>query len=87
MQTFFLAMVLHPEVQRKAHEQLDLVVGSDRLPEFSDRPVLPYIDAIVKECSRWMPVMPLGVPHASTAGDEYEGYFIPKGSVVIPNQW
>ncbi|OCH88028.1 cytochrome P450 [Obba rivulosa] len=86
-QTFFLAMVLYPDVQRKAQAQLDLVVGSGRLPEYSDRESLPYINAIVRECTRWMPVLPLGVPHACIADDEYNGYFIPKGSVVILNQW
>ncbi|EMD36559.1 hypothetical protein CERSUDRAFT_115592 [Gelatoporia subvermispora B] len=87
MQAFFLAMVLHPEVQRHAQLELDAVIGQGRLPDFSDRRSLPYITAIVKECTRWMPVIPLGVPHASMADDEYEGCLIPKGSVVIGNQW
>jgi len=87
MQGFFLAMVLYPEVQKKAQTELDIMIGSSRLPDFSDRHSLPYINAIVKECTRWMPVLPLGVPHASTADDEYDGYLIPKGSVVIGNQW
>ncbi|OCH88086.1 cytochrome P450 [Obba rivulosa] len=87
MQAFFLAMVLHPEVQKKAQLELDAVIGPGRLPDFSDRPSLPYITAIVKECIRWMPVIPLGIPHATMADDEYDGYLIPKGSVVIGNQW
>lgn len=60
LQTFFLTMALHPDVQRKAQVQLDEVVGTDRLPEFSDLDSLPYIDAIVKELMRWKPVLPLG---------------------------
>jgi hypothetical protein len=28
-----------------------------------------------------------GVAHASTIDDVYEGYFIPKGSIVIANTW
>ncbi|EMD36556.1 hypothetical protein CERSUDRAFT_115591 [Gelatoporia subvermispora B] len=87
MQTFFLAMVLHPEVQKKAQAELATVVGPSRLPDFADRDSLPYINAIVKECARWIPVVPLGVPHATSADDEYEGYFIPKGAVVMANQW
>ena len=50
--TFVLAMLLHPEVQRKAHEELDSVVGSDRLPEYEDEPNLPYITAIHREATR-----------------------------------
>ncbi|OCH85716.1 CyP450 monooxygenase [Obba rivulosa] len=87
LQTFFLAMVLHPDVQRKAQEEMAKAIGPGRLPEFSDRESLPYIFAIIKECTRWIPVVPLGVAHSSMEDDEYEGYLIPKGSVMMPNQW
>ncbi len=49
-----LAMTIHPEVQRKAHAELDRVVGSDRLPTFEDRSQLPYIEALCKECLRFV---------------------------------
>lgn len=52
-------MVLYPEVQRKAQQELDAVVGNDRLPTFEDRDRLPYICALVSEVYRWMPVVPL----------------------------
>lgn len=61
-----LLMNLHPEVQAKAHEEIDRVVGRDRLPNFEDRENLPYINAIVKEVLRWHPVSPLGLPHRLT---------------------
>lgn len=61
-----LAMVLYPDVMRKAQAQVDAVVGRDRLPTFGDREQLPYIEAIVKEVHRWRPVGPLGVPRCST---------------------
>lgn len=60
MGTFFLAMTLNPDIQVKARKQLDQVVGTGRLPSFSDQPLLPYIDAIMKETIRWRPVVPLG---------------------------
>ncbi|KAH7328195.1 cytochrome P450 [Stachybotrys elegans] len=75
---FILNMVLNPEVQRKAHEQLDLVVGRDRLPNFGDRPNLPYIEWIVQEVYRWSPLAPLGIPHKSVKNDVYNGMHIPK---------
>ena len=59
LQTFFLAMVLHPEAQRKAQDELDRVVGTDRLPDFTDEPALPYVTALMKEVLRWRPVGPL----------------------------
>jgi cytochrome P450 len=80
-------MLLFPHVQRKAHEELDRVIGRDRLPEFSDQDQLPYIKAICLELLRWRPAAPLGVPHKSIADDEYRGMLIPKGSIIIGNGW
>ncbi|PFH49608.1 hypothetical protein AMATHDRAFT_76109 [Amanita thiersii Skay4041] len=85
--SFVLAMVLHPEVQIKAHQELDAVIGRGRLPTFDDRASLPYIGAISKEILRWNPVAPLGLPHMITNDDEYNGYFIPAGTIVIGNSW
>lgn len=65
VQTFFLAMALYPDVQRKAQAELDAVVGGSRLPDFSDRDSLPYINALVKESMRWNQVTPLGKPFRS----------------------
>ncbi|OCH89273.1 cytochrome P450 [Obba rivulosa] len=87
LHSFFLAMTLYPEVQRRAQEELARVVGSGRLPEFSDRAELTYINAICKECMRWQPVTPLGVAHASILDDEYNGFLIPGGSVLMQNTW
>lgn len=57
---FILVMVLYPDIQEKAHKLIKNVVGEKRLPTFQDRPSLPYIDAILRECLRWHPVFPLG---------------------------
>ena len=80
-------MTLFPEVQRKAQDEIDRVVGNDRLPGFEDRDQLPYVDAIVKEVLRWHPIGPMGLPHTSTEDDTYEGYFIPKGALLMANIW
>jgi hypothetical protein len=80
-------MVLYPEVMRKAQEELDRVVGQDRLPSFSDKPALPYICAVIQEVLRWAPVTPLAVAHSLTADDIYEGKFLPSGSLVLGNAW
>ena len=50
--TFFLMMVLHPHVVKRAQAEIDRVVGSRRLPNLEDREQLPYIDCIVKELFR-----------------------------------
>lgn len=45
-------MVLFPNVQAKAQEELDEVIGSDRLPTWDDRASLPYIRGVVEETLR-----------------------------------
>ncbi|KAI0651132.1 O-methylsterigmatocystin oxidoreductase [Trametes meyenii] len=84
---FFCAILLHPDVQAHAQAELDAVVGPDRLPQHADRPALPYIFAIVKEILRWHTVAPLGVAHRCMEEDEYRGWRIPEGAIVMPNAW
>ncbi|KIL55978.1 hypothetical protein M378DRAFT_173116 [Amanita muscaria Koide BX008] len=84
---FMLAMALHPDAQRRAQEEIDRVVGSHRLPSFDDRPSLLYVEALYREVQRWRPVFPAGLPHVTISDDEYKGYYIPKGTMVIPNVW
>ncbi|KZV63197.1 cytochrome P450 [Peniophora sp. CONT] len=83
---FFLAMILHPDAQRKAQEELESIL-SGALPTLADRDRLPYTNAVVKEVFRWHPVGPLGLAHATSSDDVYEGMFIPAGSIVIGNVW
>lgn len=83
----FLAMVMYPDAHKKAQQELDSVVGPDRLPEYSDRDSLPYINAVVQEIIRWHTVVPLGVSHCVTEEDEYKGYRIPAGTILVPNAW
>ncbi|KAH7921033.1 cytochrome P450 [Leucogyrophana mollusca] len=87
LQSFILAMLLYPEVQARAQAEIDSVLGGSRLPDFNDRLSLPYVEAILREALRWRPVVPLGIPHATSSDDVYDGYFIPKGSLVIINIW
>ncbi|EJD49134.1 cytochrome P450 [Auricularia subglabra TFB-10046 SS5] len=85
--SFFLAMTLYPDVQRKAQKEIDAVTGGERLPVYADRERLPYIDALVKELHRWHPVAPLALPHCASEADQYRGWHIPAGTLVIPNIW
>ena len=80
-------MVLNPKAMKKAQEELDRVVGKGRLPDFSDRERLPYIDALVKEVLRWNTPTPIAVPNRAIQDDVYRGYFIPAGATVIQNVW
>ena len=87
LEIFVMAAVSHPDAVARAHEELDHVVGRDRLPNADDKPRLPFIDAMIEETMRWRPLTMAGVPHSNIDEDTYEGYRIPKGSVVIPATW
>ncbi|PIL29261.1 cytochrome P450 [Ganoderma sinense ZZ0214-1] len=87
---FLLAMALNPQAQKRAQAQLDAVIGATRLPSLSNRDSLglPYIEALVMECHRWHPILPFTLPRMYTGEeDEYKGYRILKGSLVIANTW
>ncbi|KAF5372802.1 hypothetical protein D9757_011098 [Collybiopsis confluens] len=83
---FLLQMTKHPQIKLKAQAELDCVC-IDRLPAFDDRKNLPYIEAIAMEVGRWHPGVPQGIAHRLEKDDKFEGMFLPKGSLIIPNIW
>lgn len=85
--SFFLAMTLYPDIQRRAQEEVDNVTGGTRLPTYEDRDKMPYVNGLVYECLRWNPVVPLGLAHTSTKEDIYNGMRIPKGTTLFANVW
>jgi hypothetical protein len=58
--SFFLAMTLYPQVQKRAQDELDTLLAPGLMPTFEDRPRLPYIEAVTREVMRWHPVAPEG---------------------------
>ena len=60
LRTWLLALLLYPEVMKRARDEIDGVVGCDRLPTYEDEPDLPYITAMMKETIRWQQVAPFG---------------------------
>ncbi|KAK7056368.1 hypothetical protein VNI00_002922 [Paramarasmius palmivorus] len=84
---FILAMLMYPEVMERAQDELDSVVGQDRLPDFDDRHNLPYVEAVMSEVWRWGTPVPLNLPHYLVQDDYYRGMFIPKNCIVVVNIW
>lgn len=85
--TLIFCLVLHPEVTKKAQEEIDRVIGRDRLPTVHDRGSLPYVEAVLQEAMRYYPVVPLCIPHSTEHDIEFHGYRIPRGSSIEPNIW
>ncbi|KAG5729753.1 Cytochrome P450 2F2 [Termitomyces sp. T112] len=83
---WFLALISsHPEVQARAHQELDRVVGRDRWPTAEDEASLPYIRAVIKEVQRVHAPFWMATPHCSSEDFVYKGMFIPKETVVVLN--
>jgi hypothetical protein len=101
-------MLMNPDAQAKAQEEIDRVIGTDRLPTFDDESKLPYVSALSKEVFRWQQVAPFGmssysfqisirlinllpcfpaIPHRLMEDDFYNGYFLPKNSIILGNAW
>ncbi|KAI0318582.1 cytochrome P450 [Amylostereum chailletii] len=86
--SFFLAMVLYPEAQKKAQAEIDVATGKTRLPTIADRGNLPFIDCIFKEVLRWAPPTATIFPHVQNEDLlSADGLLMPKGSLILVNLW
>ncbi|KAF5900087.1 cytochrome P450 1B1-like [Clarias magur] len=87
MQWMLLLLVKYPAMQTKLQEQIDKVVGPDRLPSMEDKINLAYLDAFIYETMRYTSFVPVTIPHSTTTDVTIEGLHIPKDTVVFINQW
>ncbi|XP_053159498.1 cytochrome P450 1B1 [Hemicordylus capensis] len=87
LQWFLSFLIRYPEVQAKLQEEIDQVVGRDRLPCAEDQPRLPYVMAFLYESIRFSSFVPVTIPHSTTVDTILMGYHIPKDTVVFVNQW
>ncbi|XP_043286451.1 probable cytochrome P450 305a1 [Venturia canescens] len=83
----FLRMAVHQEIQHRLYEELELVVGRDRLPELKDRPKLPYTEAVMAESQRIQMVVPIIGPRRVMRETSIAGYRIPRNFSVLLNVW
>ncbi|XP_077535945.1 vitamin D 25-hydroxylase-like [Haemaphysalis longicornis] len=75
------------EIQARIQREIDGVVGPDRRPTWDDRKQMPYTQACILEVERWKTSAPLGAPRESSDDVVIDGYFIEKGTTVLPNLW
>ncbi|KAF8685522.1 cytochrome P450 [Rhizoctonia solani] len=83
----YIGISLYLESQRKAQAEIDEILGDTRLPGMEDMQRLPYTNRLIQETLRWRPILPLGIPHAVSKDDFYQGFLIPKGATVVGNIW
>ncbi|XP_002731660.1 cytochrome P450 18a1-like [Saccoglossus kowalevskii] len=82
-----LYMVKHPEVQTRVQKEIDSVVGRGCHVSYDDANQMPYTEATIMEVLRVANMAPLGLPHATTADVELNGYTIPEGTCIFANVW
>ncbi|KAF1489087.1 Cytochrome P450 1B1, partial [Megadyptes antipodes antipodes] len=87
LQWLLIFLIRYPNVQAKMQEEVDRIVGRDRLPCAEDQPHLPYITAFLYESMRFSSFVPVTIPHATTTNTFIMGYLIPKDTVIFVNQW
>lgn len=80
-------LLRNPKILNQAQQELDLVVGPNRMVTESDLGQLPFLQAIVKETFRLHPSTPLSLPRMAAESCEINGYFIPKGATLLVNVW
>ena len=77
----------HPNVLKKAREEVDNQIGQEKLIEESDISKLHYLQSIISETFRLNPAAPLLVPHMSSADCTIGGYDVPRGTMLLVNAW
>ncbi|XP_041646397.1 uncharacterized protein LOC121511702 [Cheilinus undulatus] len=77
-------LINNPEIQEKVQAEIDSVIGQNRLPSMADRPKLPYTDAVIHEIQRYGNIVPLNGPRMAAKDTTLGGYFIPKGTTLMP---
>ncbi|KAL6593911.1 hypothetical protein ACP70R_048812 [Stipagrostis hirtigluma subsp. patula] len=83
-----MALLLnHPDVLKKAQEEIDAQVGESRLLHKNDLPQLPYLHCIISETLRLYPAVPMLLPHESSTDCKIHGYDVPAGSMVLVNAY
>ncbi|XP_077345190.1 cytochrome P450 2C31-like isoform X4 [Lithobates pipiens] len=78
-----LLMMKYPEIQKDVQDEIDKVIGS-AVPQTEHRKKMPYTDAVIHEIQRFGNIVPSNIPHATTQDVTFKGYFLPKGTYVIP---
>ncbi|XP_073692364.1 cytochrome P450 2K1-like [Garra rufa] len=78
-----MLMAKYPHIQDRVQEEIDRVIGG-RQPMVEDRKKLPYTDAVIHETQRMANIVPMNLPHITSCDVTFNGYFIKKGTTVIP---
>nr|AGV40781.1 flavone synthase [Saussurea medusa] len=86
LEWMLVELIRNPKVLEIAREEIDHIIGNERLVQESDIPNLPYIQAIIKETLRLHPPIPMLI-RKSIENVSVQGYDIPAGTMLFVNIW
>ncbi|KAM9316087.1 cytochrome P450 2K1-like [Gastrophryne carolinensis] len=78
-----LLMMTYPDIQEKVQEEISRVIGSAQ-PLYNHRTQMPYTNAVIHEVQRFADIVPLNISHETTKDVKFRGFFLPKGTTIIP---
>ncbi|MEE6507527.1 hypothetical protein FKM82_025297 [Ascaphus truei] len=78
-----LLMMKYPDIQKKVQNEIDKVIGLAQ-PQTEHRKEMPYTDAVIHEIQRFSNIIPANIPHETAEDVTFRGYFLPKGTYIIP---
>ncbi|KAJ8009995.1 hypothetical protein DPEC_G00069950 [Dallia pectoralis] len=79
-----MVLIKYPNIQEHMQQEIDTVIGRQRIPQMEDRKSLPFTDAVIHEVQRFLDIVPFNLPHYATTNISFRGYTIPEGTVIIP---
>ncbi|XP_055938576.1 cytochrome P450 18a1-like [Argiope bruennichi] len=82
-----LTTATYQDVQKKVQQEIDDVIGTERLPSWTDHSKMPYTEATIMEIMRWRTIIPINVLRYTLWDTELNGFFIPKDAYVLANLW
>ncbi|CAL1262528.1 unnamed protein product [Larinioides sclopetarius] len=87
LEWLILTMATYQDVQKKVQQEIDNVIGSERMPSWDDHSKMPITEATIMELMRWRTIVPINILRYTLRETELNGYFIPKNSFVVANLW
>ncbi len=82
-----LFMATHPQHQEQVQQEIDQIIGHDRLPSTHDAGTMPFTEAVILEIMRHSCIFPFALPHATTCDTYLNGFFIPNKTLIFVNLW
>nr|UEN71137.1 cytochrome P450 4AV17 [Meteorus pulchricornis] len=75
----------HPEKMDRVQNEIESVIGKERLPQWDDRKKLPFTEAVIRETLRIEPLTPWSVAHKCVETTTLQNYTISAGTIIITN--